>query len=287
MPSDRPFLLVCATALALAWGLGGCAAPPAVQATPLVSPAQVEALRPADLMLLGEQHDAPEHQRIHREVIEALAARGQLAAVVVEMAEQGGSTEGLPAGAPEADVQDRLRWQPDGWPWPAYGPAVMAAVRAGVPVLGGNLPRAAQRGAMKDATLDARLDPDALTVQRELIRESHCRLLPDAQLPAMTRVQIARDLALAQTAEAALAARRDAAQVVLVLAGSGHVDRRLGLPRHLPPRLRVTAVRLMADGSVSTAETPQGFDVVWHTPALPAKDYCAELKESLKPAAKS
>ena len=43
------------------------------------------------------------------------------------------------------------------WPWADYGPVVMAAVRAGVPVAGANLPRAQTRTAMQDSTLDARL----------------------------------------------------------------------------------------------------------------------------------
>lgn len=285
MSTDRRFLLPCGTA-ALALLLAACAAPLAGRPAPVVSAEQVLALRPADLILLGEQHDAAEHQRVHRDVVEVLATRGQLAAVVIEMAEQGTSTASLPNGASEADVQARLKWEPDGWPWPAYGPAVMAAVRAGVPVVGGNLPQAAQRGAMKDTTLDGRLDAATLKLQRDLIRDSHCRLLPEAQLPAMARVQIARDRALAQTADAAVTQRRNSGQTVVVLAGSGHADRQLGLPRHLPAGIKVVAVRLLADGTASTA-VPPGFDVVWHTPALPEKDYCAELKESLKPAAKS
>jgi hypothetical protein len=45
--------------------------------------------------LLGEQHDAATHQEMHRRAIEALGARGALAAVALEMAEQGRSTAGL------------------------------------------------------------------------------------------------------------------------------------------------------------------------------------------------
>ena len=47
------------------------------------------ALLPADALLLGEQHDAAEHQAIERETVEALAARGRLAALAIEMAEEG------------------------------------------------------------------------------------------------------------------------------------------------------------------------------------------------------
>ena len=66
----------------------GCAVP----AVPDDAVSRVDALLPADAILLGEQHDSPDHQRIHRQVIDALVARGALAAVALEMAPQGGST---------------------------------------------------------------------------------------------------------------------------------------------------------------------------------------------------
>lgn len=56
---------------------------------------RVDALLPTDVILLGEQHDAPDHQRLQREVVLNLARRGQLAALAIEMAEQGRSTAAL------------------------------------------------------------------------------------------------------------------------------------------------------------------------------------------------
>jgi uncharacterized iron-regulated protein len=99
-------------------------------------------------------------------------------------------------------------------------------------------------------------------------------LLPQAQLAPMARIQIARDRSMAHTVQAAVRP----GQVVLLLAGSGHVDRQLGVPRHLPPGVTVRAVRLQAG---STAEPAAGFDTVWTTPALPARDHCAELRQRL------
>jgi uncharacterized iron-regulated protein len=95
----------------------------------------------AELLLLGEQHDAAEHQQLSAAVVRRLAAQGRLAAVAMEMAEQGRSTADLSREASEVQVREALGWDERGWPWPAYGPIVMAAVRAGVPVFGANLPR--------------------------------------------------------------------------------------------------------------------------------------------------
>lgn len=58
-----------------ALALAGCAAPPAQN--PPSWPADLQQVLPADVLLLGEQHDAPEHQRLQREAVQWLAARGR------------------------------------------------------------------------------------------------------------------------------------------------------------------------------------------------------------------
>ncbi|MCW5652104.1 MAG: ChaN family lipoprotein [Ramlibacter sp.] len=217
---------------------------------------RVDGLLPVDAVLLGEQHDATSHQRMHRRVIEALARRGVLAAVVVEMAEQGHTTAGLPRDAGEAAVRTALQWDDRAWPWAAYGPAVMAAVRAGVPVLGGNLPRSRMREAMADTTLDRQLPGPALKAQQQAIRLGHCGALPESQIGPMTRVQVGRDQAMARTVAGAL----QPGQTVLLLAGAGHVAPDLGVPRHLPAALRVAPVVL--------------------PPVATGKDYCRDFRRS-------
>ncbi|MEO8119298.1 MAG: ChaN family lipoprotein, partial [Rhodoferax sp.] len=123
---------------------------------------QLRQLLPADAILMGEQHDAPDHQRLHRMVVETLATQQTLAALTLEMASQGSSTEALKRDATEDQVRAALQWDPKAWPWAAYGPAVMTAVRAGVPVLGANLPATQLREAMVNAGLDRLLSGPAL-----------------------------------------------------------------------------------------------------------------------------
>lgn len=245
---------------------------------------RTDTLLPADVILLGEQHDAAEHQDIHRQVIEHLAVRGQLAAVVLEMADAGTSTAALKSNSTQLQVQDALNWNNKGWPWLAYWPAVMAAVKAGVPVLGGNLPGGQLREAMADARLDQQLPGPALKAQQQLIRTGHCNLLPEAQISPMTRIQIARDISLARTVAGAVLPGK----TVVVLAGSGHVNRTLGVPQHLPLGLKIQAVQLRAGPAPSAGDARReagdraAFDAVWTTPALPEQDYCEGLKEKLK-----
>lgn len=240
-------------------------------------PERIDALLPADVLLLGEQHDAPEHQALQREAVQALAARGQLAALALEMAESGRSTARLDTKASEAQVRTALAWNDKGWPWQAYGPVVMDAVRAGVPVLGANLPRARMKDAMSDVSLDVQLNEKALAAQQAAVRDGHCGLLPEAQIAPMTRIQIARDRAMAHTAAQAVAPGR----TVLLLMGSAHADKALGVPQHLPTELRVRSVGLVAGDGQRTGS----FDAQWRTPALPPKDYCASLRAGEKPGA--
>jgi len=238
--------------------------------------ARLDALLPADAILIGEQHDAPAHQQIQRAVVEALAARGQLAALVLEMAERGTSTAELARDATEQQVQAALRWNTAGWPWDRYAPVVMAAVRQGVPVLGANLPREAMRQSMSDTRLDGHLAASALGQQREAIRVGHCDLLPAERLMPMVRVQLARDASMAGTVMQAAQPGR----TVILVAGGGHVLRDRGVPTHLPDSLRVRTV--LAVAGPSTAEHALASDLVWQTPALAPRDHCAELARQLK-----
>ncbi len=235
---------------------------------------QLDAWLPADVLLLGEQHDAPVHQVLQRQVVEALAARGVLAALTLEMADSGNSTATLRPDASEEQARTALNWNNDAWPWAAYGPTVMSAVRAGVPVLGANLPRGQMQRSMADALLDQRLPGPALKAQQQLIRQGHCDLLPESQITPMTRIQIAKDRRMADTLQAV--ARPG--QVVVLISGSAHADKQLGVPQHLPPGLSIKAIRFRSGTAGGESES---FDSVWATPATPEKDYCADLIKQL------
>jgi uncharacterized iron-regulated protein len=239
----------------------------------------LQPLLPADVLLLGEQHDAPAHQQLQGAVVQSLAAQGRLAAVALEMADRGSTTEGLAPQATEEQVRAALQWREAGWPWRAYGPVVMAAVRAGVPVLGANLPASDMKNAMKTVAFDDHLTPGLWQKQQEIIREGHCGLLPQSQIIPMTRVQTARDAAMAQTVMAA----RQPGKTVLLIAGNGHVDRALGVPTHLGGDVNTRSVVFSPVRAPDTETEPPPADAVWLTPAPPPKDYCTDLRQQMAP----
>ena len=254
-----------------ALALAGCASHPAV--VPSAQwPAQLESALPTDVLLLGEQHDAPDHQRLQRDTVQWLAARGRLAAVVLEMAERGHSTAALARDATEAQVQSALQWNDAAWPWSAYGPVTMAAVRAGVPVLGGNLPRSAMAAATQETRWDNHLAAPARQQLLDALQDGHCGLLPAARLPAMARIQIARDANMALTAQEAVRP----GQTVLLLAGGEHVLRHRGIPTHWPQNIRSKVASAHTEQAQAAIKT--GVDIVVATPPLPPHDACEALR---------
>ncbi len=229
----------------------------------------------ARLLIFGEQHDQPDQQRQVAAEIQTLAGQGQLAAVVLEMAELPHRTSALPRDTSEAAVRDALQWT--GWPWETYAAVVMNAVRAGVPVLGGNLPRAEMRAAMADTTLDAQVDATARALLTDAVRSGHCDLLPAAQQPGMVRIQIARDAAMARVAAEALRSA-PAGSTVVLLAGAQHASRDRGVPRHLALLDATAPVRVVMFGEAGSGLVPDE-----RRPALftPQEDHCQSLREQL------
>ena len=227
----------------------------------------------APVVLLGEQHDADEHQALARMAVLRLAQSPGLSALVLEMADDGADTAGLPPDTTEAQVRERLRWNDAGWPWQRYGPVVMQAVQLGVPVVGSNLPRNAMGAVMRDEQWDARVPAGVLTDHRERMVSSHCGLLPESQVPGMARIQIARDARMAQTAERWLRPGK----TVLLVAGAEHVKRDRGIPLFWSATLAQQAHVVWMRAGKPHTEAKDLADATWATPATPERDHCAEM----------
>lgn len=242
--------------------------------------ASAAASAPVAALLIGEQHDQPDHQRQAAQLIGELASQGRLQAVVLEMAERGATTRGLPPTASEPQVQAALRWDERGWPWARYRDIVMNAVRSGVPVLGGNLPRNELRQAQTDARWDTAIAATAWSRLRDAVRDGHCGLVPDEHLGPMVRMQVARDRSLAETVlqQTQLA---PAGKIVVLHAGAVHAARRTGVPLHLAELAPRSAVRTTAFAPLAE---PADFDEIRTSRIEPQADHCAALRESGMPA---
>ncbi|MFI8384677.1 ChaN family lipoprotein [Pseudomonas sp. NPDC079086] len=245
-----------------------------------LTPAQLlERLAVAPKVLVGERHDNPDHHALQLWLLRALAAQRPQGSLLLEMLTPDQQVKvdqvraAIATGQAPQDMLDALAWQP-GWAWSLYGPLVQHALRQPYPLLAANLER---REIMQIYTQVPQLQGQASTAQpvREAllkqIRQSHCNLLPESQLPAMLAVQQQRDRRMA---EALIVAPEPS----LLFAGAFHARRELGVPLHLQDLGAAKGVQVLILAEVGSQITAASADFVWYTPAQPEQDHCAKLR---------
>ncbi|AYC31687.1 iron(III) ABC transporter [Pseudomonas cavernae] len=246
----------------------------------LLTPQQlVERLAAAPRVLVGEQHDNPDHHALQLWLLKALAERRVQGSLLLEMLnpDQQAKVEQvraeLKAGQPPADLASALAWQKN-WDWALYGLIVSYALAQPYPLLAANLDRSEILRIYREQPLLNGKVSTAPGVREPLlaqVRESHCGLLPEAQLPAMLAVQQQRDRRMA---ERLLAAPPPA----LLFAGAFHVRRDLGVPLHLTDLGAASGNLVLVLAEVGKPVEAEQADFVWYTAALPVQDHCAKLR---------
>jgi uncharacterized iron-regulated protein len=260
----------------------------------------------ADVVLVGEIHDNPDHHGLEARLLRAFAVQHPALAVVFEMLEVGMQPTidaTLRAHPGDADALGRaVDWASSGWPpWSMYRPVFEAAETANAAILAGGIDRhvamrvAREGPAAFDPALDAAFrlhDAPPAEEQAALRREmaeSHCGMLPEEMLDSMTLVQRTRDALLASRLHEAIASGRGA----LLVAGNGHIRRDRGVAAQLA---RAYGTKALAVGLLEVRgelTTPSAyakafdaralpFDYVWFTPRANDVDHCAELREHMK-----
>jgi uncharacterized iron-regulated protein len=233
----------------------------------------------APKVLVGERHDNPDHHALQLWLLRALAQQRPQGSLLLEMlnpnqqAKVDQVRQALQAGQTPPDILTALAWQP-GWSWSLYGPLVQHALRQPYSLLAANLDRSEVMQIYSQAPTFSGQASSAPVVRETLlaqIRESHCNLLPESQLPAMLAVQQQRDRRMT---EALLAAP----QPSLLIAGSFHVRRDLGVPLHLQDLQGAEGTPVLILAEIGTQITSAAADFVWYTPAQPQQDHCATLR---------
>lgn len=262
------------------------------------------AVRGAELLLLGETHDNPDHHVLQARLLRTVTAAGRAPAVAFEMlsVEQQAAIDAARAGkrAGPDDLARAVSWDQSGWPaFRMYRPVFSAAFDAGLPIAGANLPRLAVRDVVRKGVaalpppVKARIDrqpplgPEEARALREEMQESHCGELPEKLLDPMVLGQRARDAQMAEALEAAAGARG-----AVLIAGAGHARTDRGVPAYLEPGRRGSAVsvgfREVEAGEASPAAyaevkgAPLPYDFVIFTPAAEREDPCAGIGDRIK-----
>ncbi|MEP9318323.1 ChaN family lipoprotein [Pseudomonas sp. LABIM340] len=248
-----------------------------------LSPGQLlDRLAAAPRVIVGEQHDNPDHHALELWLARALAERRPTGSVLLEMLnpDQQSAVSVAQSSAAKGntpkDLIGALRWQ-SGWDWSQYGPLVTWLVKQPAPLLAANLDRSEimaiyrNKPELQGPASTAAPVRDALLQD---IRDSHCGLLPDSQLPAMLAVQQQRDRRLAERFKAAPAPS-------LLIAGGFHARRDLGVPLHLQDLGAAQGLKVVMLAEVGRAVEPAQADFVWYTPAQPPANYCAQMRGKL------
>lgn len=239
----------------------------------------VERLAVAPRVLVGEQHDNPDHHGLQLWLLRELAQQRAQGSLLMEMlnpdqqAKVDAAQAATRAGQPPADPYQALSWQAN-WDWSVYGALVTYALRQPYPLLSANLDRAQIKQIYKQRpTLsgEASTTRQVQTTLQEDIRESHCGLLPEAQMPAMLAVQQQRDRRMAERLMTAPAP-------AVLLAGAFHVRKDLGVPLHLKDLGADQGNAVLVLAEVGKTVTAQSADYVWYTAAQPEQDHCAKLR---------
>lgn len=252
----------------------------------------VERAGAADVVVLGERHDNPDHHSNQARIVAALEPD----ALVFEMIpqEHEDTVNRLRAeGASRAELAAALDWEASGWPaFDSYAQILDAAPQARV--FGAEQPLADVRRAMVEGAsgpfgpdaaiygLDRPLDPVEQALREATQAAAHCDALPAEMLPGMVEAQRFRDAGLA---DAALWARTTTGGGrVAVITGNGHADRRRGMPAVLAiaaPELRVLALGQLEEGEAAPASddpSAERFDYTLRSPPPARGDPCAALR---------
>jgi len=223
-------------------------------------------------VLVGERHDNPDHHGLQLWLMQAMQQRRAQGSVLLEMLnpDQQERVTRVQAstriGHGPQDLPQALGWQ-KGWEWSQYGALVEYALAQPYPLLHANLDRSEITAIYRNPpTVEEAAGAAAVQeVLLDQIRTSHCRMLPEAQLPAMLAIQQQRDRRMAFQLDAA-------PKPALLLAGAFHVRRDLGVPLHA---LAPDTLRVLMLAEVGERYTAEQADFVWYTPAQSRQDHCA------------
>lgn len=238
----------------------------------------VSGLDGADIVILGEVHDNPQHHRNQADIIKALAP----SAVVFEMLTPAQAALANQMTDRDQGFADALDWQSSGWPdWLLYRPVFEAV--GDTPIYGMALPgdtvsRAVTEGAAavfgKAAGAYGLANP--LPASQQQARENHqqaahCNMLPESMLPGMVEAQRLRDASFARTT---LQALEETGGPVITITGSGHARTDWGMPVAL--RRAAPTVSVISLGQFE--ETPEAgtpYDAFLVADPAPREDPCA------------
>ena len=257
----------------------------------------------ADFVLLGEIHPNPDHHKFQAQILSAIVDSGRRPALVFEMipARYQDTLDEFTASNPKdaKELGARVDWEKRGWPeWRIYQPVADIAVSGRLPLVAGDLDRELMRmigmkgrSALTDKQLiDLHLVDDLPRAKddqlKEILRVSHCDLLPESAIAPMALVQRARDGAMA---DAMLDAAMKGGDGAVLIAGAGHTRNDFGVSAIIEARMpeaKIVSVSMVAVDPEFNRPADYGqldnHNLVLFTPREDLTDHCAEMAERME-----
>lgn len=249
-------------------------------------------LRGARYLLIGEQHDHPDHHRLQAWLLDALADR--LGAVAFEMLDED-DRAGVRRAVDAPMLATAVGWQASGWPaFALYRPIFEALYQHRIAIHVAHPTRASMRRVMTDGidqwpktrivrlALDVPLPAEQQAALEEQIRVEHCGYAPEKIVAPMALAQRVKDAWMARALVDAAQARPAG-----LIAGNGHVRRDRGVPfylrRHDPKGIRTVAQLAVRPGVFRPDAYDAGlYDYVLFTPRTSDEDPCVRFKKQLE-----
>lgn len=220
-------------------------------------------------IIIGEKHDNQYHHEIEYWLITQLPQKRPQGAVLLEMltSSQQVLVNNTQKRYSETEyLRDKrlmaiLKWNP-GWPWKWYGNIVKKELSADYSLLATNIDREEIIHAYQNPLIlegKKSTEPSVRQFIQETIQVSHGNTLDKTHYEKMTDIQQLRDRTMAQRL-------LDAPTPALLIAGSFHASKVMGVPLHiadLAPDEKVTVVIMAEEGSNIA---PLHADYLWITP---------------------
>ncbi|RVU29573.1 hypothetical protein EOE65_15490 [Neptunomonas marina] len=256
---------------------------------PVDSAQLIEQLNAQTHVLIGENHDNPDHHMIESFLIKTLSEHQPRRAVFEMLSEENidAARTLLPEDSAEA-IYEKLNWKENRWPWEDYRGAITQAVRYGKGVVPGNISRKTIRLIYKSPSALDR--PDLATVEQipesatqiiaEQIISSHCGMIKDAQLSSMNNIQLAKDARMAHVMAG------DRSSPSLLIAGSFHTRKDVGVPLHLTALSQQSVSLALVEVAEDKRQIADYLDhtqadFAWFTPRQPREDHCEKMREMM------
>lgn len=251
----------------------------------------------ANVLLLGETHDNPQHHELQQKLLKARIESGARPALLMEQldADTQPALDLALAGSDRDETLKTVTGLIKFTDWKFYRPFLVTAVDNKLPVIAANIssrqlqPVIWQGFAAYDAVALKRMAVEEVwseSRQNYMLRHiggAHCGQIRDSLREGLTRSQRLRDALMADSAVSSIG------RGVVGIVGSSHARRDVGMPLYLAardPSAHIFSIGFVevipGRNAPETYETESAsseapYDVIWFTPRVERADPCADF----------